>query len=1097
MNPLRSALKAVAALTVTLVLVVGVPAGLITWVGWPLPSSLPTLAEVDLALRSGIDPRLVVNTLAVIVWLLWLQLAVTLTAETVAVAKGRTARLLPVFPGIQQSAARLVATITLIGAGLTPVKPPLAIAALPPDTVIAIAEYDVSGPRASDRLPVANVAEANKPLVSYTTQPRDTLWGIAERTLGDGKRWQDIRRLNPDHGTADGSVAAGTELLLPAEAVSPSSDGGEVSVESGDHFWSIAETALADAWGRRPTDEEIHLYWKQVVDANRDRLAPPGDPDLIYPGQVFQLPATPDDPQATEPAETEAGIGTSKVTVRPGDHFWSIAESALAEAWGRQPTDAEIIPYWGQLIEANRDLLVNRDNPSLILPGQTLQLPIIPSDPAATDSNDSVDTLEGEERVPPATPVRPEPQGSPPTTESVHTTPPTTEPSVPTTTPADEDTLPEPGLTESDELPDDIPADEDEGGGLLPVAMPIAGLGIIAAGLVAVVDRLRRRQLQHRQPDTNPTPPPETALPVEAELRAAAAPEGVELIDVALRALGRQVVDNHLPAPNVVGVHISDHHLKLLLWTPQADPPDGWTAEDDGAVWSFPTTTDITHMQLLADGTPAPWPTVVTAGHNSDGQLLVDLEFAGAINITGTSEDVLAACRTLAVELASSPIADHLEVVCVGFGSDLADLDRISIVGEIDDRFFDRLQATTRRLGDLEEGVLQARLAPGGDTTYPTIIIDPAAVPPDGADRLLALAQAGRGVAAVVGYPTGDRWQLHLSDGAVRVEPLGFTLTRRDLTAGEHDGIIQIVDAAKDLDGIPVEAAEPVDFSPNGHHPEETTEPDGLEPEAEPVVVEEENSDLEVRVLGTIRIDGLKGGFASRKAAELPVYMALHRGGVEADTIMEALWPGEAPDINRFNRTTSRARTPLGTASDGELYLPRFDGSLYWVNPLLVCDLDRFTSYVDRADKPDRAGDKIAYLKAALELVEGTPFSGAGNGYTWAWSEGLVSHAIVAVDDAAHDLARTALDVGDPELASWAARKGLLSTTRCEECYRNLMRAAIAEGNQTALDAVFTELTTVVDADDGPDADSYLESETVELYERHSLRTTGRDSNRQ
>ncbi|MGI8515035.1 MAG: hypothetical protein ACR2NT_07795 [Acidimicrobiia bacterium] len=50
------------------------------------------------------------------------------------------------------------------------------------------------------------------------------------------------------------------------------------------------------------------------------------------------------------------------------------------------------------------------------------------------------------------------------------------------------------------------------------------------------------------------------------------------------------------------------------------------------------------------------------------------------------------------------------------------------------------------------------------------------------------------------------------------------------------------------------------------------------------------------------------------------------------------------------------------------------------------------------------------------------------------------------------------------------------------------MRAAIAEGNQTALDATFAELLAVVDADQGPDAAGFLDPETIELYETHNRR---------
>lgn len=62
-------------------------------------------------------------------------------------------------------------------------------------------------------------------------------------------------------------------------------------------------------------------------------------------------------------------------TVKPGECFWSIAESVLTERWGRAPTDAEIVPFWQRLIEANRAELVHRDNPDLVFPGQRFTVP--------------------------------------------------------------------------------------------------------------------------------------------------------------------------------------------------------------------------------------------------------------------------------------------------------------------------------------------------------------------------------------------------------------------------------------------------------------------------------------------------------------------------------------------------------------------------------------------------------------------------------------------------------------------------------------------------------------------------------------------------
>lgn len=66
-------------------------------------------------------------------------------------------------------------------------------------------------------------------------------------------------------------------------------------------------------------------------------------------------------------------------TVRPGDCFWSIADEVLAQAWGTPPSDAEIIPYWRDLIEVNRHLLADRSNADLIFPGQVFTLPPVPA----------------------------------------------------------------------------------------------------------------------------------------------------------------------------------------------------------------------------------------------------------------------------------------------------------------------------------------------------------------------------------------------------------------------------------------------------------------------------------------------------------------------------------------------------------------------------------------------------------------------------------------------------------------------------------------------------------------------------------------------
>lgn len=101
-------------------------------------------------------------------------------------------------------------------------------------------------------------------------------------------------------------------------------------------------------------------------------------------GEVSPAPRTVEAPAATaagtpaRPAAPAVAADADRShTVRPGESLWRIAEAHLAAVWGRAPDDAEIVPYWREVIEHNRDRLVVADDPDLILPGQVLVLPSV------------------------------------------------------------------------------------------------------------------------------------------------------------------------------------------------------------------------------------------------------------------------------------------------------------------------------------------------------------------------------------------------------------------------------------------------------------------------------------------------------------------------------------------------------------------------------------------------------------------------------------------------------------------------------------------------------------------------------------------------
>ena len=76
-------LRAAAGLITLVGVVVGVPLILMRTAGWPLPSSMPALDDVTTRIQQGnIDADVVINTLAVIVWIAWAQFIWAVLWET-------------------------------------------------------------------------------------------------------------------------------------------------------------------------------------------------------------------------------------------------------------------------------------------------------------------------------------------------------------------------------------------------------------------------------------------------------------------------------------------------------------------------------------------------------------------------------------------------------------------------------------------------------------------------------------------------------------------------------------------------------------------------------------------------------------------------------------------------------------------------------------------------------------------------------------------------------------------------------------------------------------------------------------------------------
>ena len=173
-------------------------------------------------------------------------------------------------------------------------------------------------PAVAPEVPVAVRDTVQTPTRTIEVGEQDSWWSLAETHLDDGIRWRELRDLNLHRTQPDGTTITtatdqlhpGWTLLVPAtdtdsparaETAAPANPADDTAgpvdeqweVEQGDHFWHIATTTLEHAWDRTPHDHETVPYWQQLIDTNRDRLAPPGDPNLIHTPAVPHAGADP------------------------------------------------------------------------------------------------------------------------------------------------------------------------------------------------------------------------------------------------------------------------------------------------------------------------------------------------------------------------------------------------------------------------------------------------------------------------------------------------------------------------------------------------------------------------------------------------------------------------------------------------------------------------------------------------------------------------------------------------------------------------------------------------------------------------------------
>ncbi|MEU8868629.1 hypothetical protein [Streptomyces umbrinus] len=1052
-------------------------------------------------------------------WIGWMQFTFCAVRELIAQVRGRTWHAPRGMGSSQRAAALLVGSILV----LLPTS-----SALASDAQAAPA---ATAPQLPGQAHAPQVFEADRAApssaskqtarISYTvreTRPAESLWGIAERELGDGERWREISALNEGRTMADGQVFRANSFLQPgwqlempdaADSVggirtqlgdsAPAADEMServVTVHSGDYLSKIAQEELGDG------DK-----WPQLFEASEGKPQPDGlpgisDPDVIYAGQQVTVPgAQPDQSPQDRDQGDESG---SQETASPGTQEPGGEETPGEGAGNGAP-----------------------------VPSHTAAPAPESSPPSAPASRPAEQPGQDQGSPSASASARPEPSAS--------VSPSAASPSAPASGESSGSAAPSPAATAS-ESPGTAPSNS-------PLNLrTVLGAGALLAAAVTGALALRRTlQRRRRKPGEKIAIAPETST-AEAQLAATAEPDGAARLDVALRTLAHRVAQaEDAVLPPLRAARVGARTLQVL---PEdlAQKPQAPFVSGEAGWWVLPSDAALLDEEAARE-VPAPYPGLVTIGSTEAGDLLLlNLAQLPALLLDGNPVHITEVCTSLALELGMSPWASEVEVVTVGFGDELPQLLPTARIAH--------MRQAAHALRDLSERLLEAHQMP--ETQHqPYLLLCASALGPDVAWQFADVIDRSGPVpvtliapasSAAVNFPEAEMLNASLSE-LQTLDYAGIDITVQRL---EHAAYVQITTALK-VSGQPPHAAEgpwrDVPDEPDKTHepaqpaPAEsiapaaaaaaaaamspspaaaadvsgevfpallaaTTDPSGLRllptaststqsadergpdtetappaPAETPAVEEAAEADAheesaedgkaagaeecdahdlhapEIRVLGPVEVTGVDSTGHGPRMAQLCALLYF-RPGRSADVLCSDMDPVSPWSSSTLNARLQGLRRSLGSDPAGDPYVPRRSSGEdpYRLSPGVRCDWSRFLQLIERAVPLGPVG--LTELERALTLVRGRPFGGK----PLPWAEPYQQEMITRIIDVAHTVATYRTPAGphhDLNAARQAIATGLDVDDTSELLYRDWCRIEAAAGNRQGLHTAIARVQQV------------------------------------
>lgn len=899
---------------------------------------------------------------------------------------------------------------------------------------------------------------------SHQVVKGDTLWDILDAHYGYADAdlvWHVANAnglKNPDE------LAIGQTITLPPvdtgaadSSVDDIADSSVVLVQIGDSLSRIAAAHLGDS-----------DRWAEIWDENRDRTMSDGrvfnDPHLIQPGWTLRLPTSVETPTADVPPGVDA---EPAVIETPADEDAPVGDQV------------PVVEDVSAAVEENADSEPVDGSP-VIEDAPVGQASVPGPVPTATDASD-VDTTDVEVATPVDRPIVVSPVPRPET------------PAGPV------DAAPQPGDRAATPPPRVADAQSDDSAESTPLATfaTLAAGGLAFAGLVALLDRRRRRRRSFRPVGRTIAPPPDHLNTAERVIRSAARLDIAERVSAAIRALGPHLAA--LPAPTRSRYVLADDTTVTVFLEQDLQPPAGWSYGSEPNSWSC--TLDDDQLSAVAhDWTP--WPAMIPLGNTPDGAyVLVDLEAIGILSLTGdhlASRSVLAA---LIVALSASPFTEMMTVL----DDDTTAVHRFDDLGHFRlavadiDRLVDRLSTWPSPLTDGTAHLLALRadVSPDCEPCIAAVANDLTDAQRNALDRL---NYRNEPIAVITTDTELGHTELVInSDHTTALFDRTVTCHHLDPIINDRIGdLIKDADSARFVDVTPGEQYAK-DASATAHVIElDSTEPRPavLESDTEPVgevIVASEDLRLpevqlaldtdtdddgpfwDIRILGDIEIKHDDFGDLSRgRRRELLTLLAVNSGGLTAQQLGLLLFPpdsdvepgGSQDAVGNSEAAVkpriSELRKALGggSTSVGHRYLPRAANSRYRAAHVRL-DSDHLFVLVDAAHRCTDTQHRINALAAALQLVRGP--IGRGELTAWAWASQHLATIEAGIVDAGLELAELATLQQNWKLVDWAATRTQLANPYEQRGLPYAIRARQELGDRSGIQRLHATTADTVD----------------------------------